>query len=131
MFAITLKRRDPVVDWLACALAVLALAQVAPFPVLCLGFLAAGMLGSRAPFPAAALAGLALDLAQITHTPMTAVLSLAFLVRLVPGLPKWTVYTAPALMYLLVSFLCGVTDFTPVFSLALGSAMANLLPPVS
>ena len=129
VFAITLKRRDPVIDWLACALAVLALAQVAPFPVLCLGFLAAGMLGSRAPFPAAAMAGLALDLAQITDTPMTAVMSLTFLVRLVPGLPKWTVYTAPALMYLLVSYLCGVADFTPVFSLALGSTITNLLPP--
>ena len=129
VFAIALKRRDPVVDWLACALAVLALAQVVPVPFLCLGFMAAGMLGSRGPFPAAAMAGLALDLAQITDTPMTAVLSLAFLVRLVPGLPRWTGYTAPALMYLLVAFLCGVADFTPVFSLALGSAMGNLLPP--
>lgn len=129
VFAIALARRDPVVDWLASALAVLALAQVAPVPVLCLGFLAAGMLGSRAPFPAAALAGLALDLAQVTDTPMTAVLSLAFLVRLIPGLPKWTGYTAPALMYLLVAPLCGVADFSPVFPLALGSALGNLLPP--
>ena len=129
IFTITLIRRDPVVDWLATALAVLALAQVAPLPILCLGFLAAGMLGSRAPFPAVALAGLALDLAQITNTPMTAVLSLAFFVRLIPGLPNWTTYTAPALMYLVVAPLCGVADFTPVFPLALGSALGNLLPP--
>ena len=129
IFGVVLTRRDPVMDWLACALAVLALAQVAPLPVLCLGFLAAGMLGSRAPFPAAALAGLALDLAQVTDTPMTAVMSLAFLVRLVPGLPKWTGYTAPALMYLLVAPLCGVADFTPVFPLAVGSALGNWLPP--
>ncbi len=129
IFAIAMKRRDPVVDWLACALVVLALAQVAPLPALSLGFLAAGMLGSRAPFPAAAMAGLALDLAQVTDTPMTAVLSLAFFVRLIPGLPGWTGYTAPALMYLLVAPLCGVMNFTPVFPLALGSALGNLLPP--
>ena len=129
VFAIALDRRNPVVDWLACSLAVLALAQVAPLPVLCLGFVAAGMLGSRAPFPAVALAGLALDLAQITDTPMTAVLSVAFFIRLIPGLPKWTGYTAPALMYLVVSPLCGVADLTPVFPLALGSALGNFLPP--
>ena len=129
IFTIVMIRRDPVVDWLGCALAVLALAQVAPLPVLCLGLVAAGMLGSCGPFPAVALAGLALDLAQITDTPMTAVLSLAFFVRLIPGLPKWTGYTAPALMYLMVAPLCGVADFTPVFPLALGSALGNLLPP--
>ena len=129
VFAVVLTRRDPVVDWLACGLVVLALAQVAPLPILCLGFVAAGMLGSRAPFPAAALAGLALDLAQITHTPMTAVMSLTFFVRLIPVLPKWMGYTAPALMYLVVSPLCGVADLTPVLPLALGSALGNLLPP--
>lgn len=129
VFAVVLLRRDPVMDWLAWGLAVLALAQVAPVPALCLGFVAAGMLGSRAPFPAAALAGLALDLAQITHTPMTAVMSVTFLIRLIPVLPKWASYAAPALMYMVVSPLCGVTNFTPVFSLALGSALGNLLPP--
>ena len=129
VFAVVLSRRDPVMDWIACSLGVLALAQVAPLPSLCLGFVAAGMLGSRAPFPAAALAGLALDLAQITKTPMTAVLSLTFLIRLIPVLPKWVAYTAPAVLYLVVSPLCGVVDFTPVLPLALGSALANLLPP--
>ena len=63
VFGVAMIRRDPVVDWLACALVVLALAQVAPVPMLCLGFVAAGMLGSRGAFPAVALAGLALDLA--------------------------------------------------------------------
>ena len=122
-------RRNPVTDWLAAALAVLALAQVAPLPVLGLGFVAAGILGTRAPLPAAALAGLALDLAQITSVPMTAVLALAFLLRLVPRLPKWIGYTAPALTYLVVAPLCGVSDFAPVVPLALGSGLATLLPP--
>ena len=129
IFAIVLERRDPVMDWLACGLCVLALAQVVPIPVLGLGFIAAGALGAIAPFPAAALAGLALDLAQITDTPRTAVLCLAFLVRLVPGLPKWTGYTAPAAMYLVVSTLCGVYDWTPAIPLMLGGIFGVLLPP--
>ena len=129
VFAIARERRDPVVDWLCCGLGILALAQIAPVPVLALGFIAAGMVGSRGAFPAAALAGLALDLAQITDTPMTAVMCLGFLLRLVPGLPKWVGYTAPAVMYLAAAPLCGVADFTPVFPLALGSSLGTLLPP--
>ena len=129
VFVLVLERRDPVVDWLACGLAVLALAQVAPIPALGLGFLAAGMLGAKAPFPAAALAGLALDLAQVTPVPMTAVMSLAFLLRLAPGLPKWVSITGPAAMYLVVAPLCGVRDWTAVLPLALGSGLGLLLPP--
>ena len=129
VFAIVVERRDPVIDWLACALAVLALAQVAPIPALGLGFMAAGALGAAAPFPAAALAGLALDLAQITTAPMTAVLCLAFLIRLIPGLPKWTAHTAPAVMYLLTTTLCGVPDWTPAIALGIGGALGVLLPP--
>ena len=128
IFTLVLQRRDPVVDWLACGLGVLALAQVAPLRILGLGFIAAGMLCTRGAFPAVALAGLALDLARVTHTPMTAVLCLAFLVRLAPGLPRWVSYTAPALMYLAAAPLCGVTDFTPVFPLALGGALGRFLP---
>ena len=129
VFTVTLERRDPVMDWLAGALAVLALAQVAPFRWLGLGYVAAGALGAAAPFPAAALAGLALDLARIGSVPMTAVLCLAFLLRLVPGLPKWTAHAAPAMMYLVVAGLCGIMDFVPVASLAIGGGLGILLPP--
>ena len=129
VFAVARLRRDPVVDWLCCGLFILALAQIAPIPALALGFIAAGMLGAKGAFPAAAVAGLALDLAQVSPTPMTAVMSLGFLLRLVPGLPKWVGYTAPSLMYLMVAPLCGVTDFTPVFPLALGSGLGTFLPP--
>lgn len=127
--AVVLERRDPVMDWLACGLAVLALAQVAPIGGLSLGYIAAGALGAAAPFPAAALAGLALDLAHITATPMTAVLCLAFLLRLIPGLPKWAVRAAPALMYLVAAPLCGVADQTPAIGLAIGGLASILLPP--
>ena len=129
VFATVLERRDPVMDWLACGMGVLALAQVAPIPALGLGFIAAGALGAAAPFPAAALAGLALDLAQISPAPMTAVLCLSFFVRLVPGLPKWSAHAAPAVMYLIAAPLCGITDLTPVLPLAIGGACGILLPP--
>ena len=128
IFAIVLERRDPVVDWLACGLAVLALAQAIPIPAINLGYIAAGALGAAAPFPAAALAGLALDLSRISTAPMTAVLCLAFLVRLMPGLPKWTSHAAPAMMYALTSMLCGVTDWTPAIALAAGGALGIFLP---
>ena len=75
------RERNPILDWLTCCAAVLALAQVAPVPALGLGYLAAGVLSAAGAFPAAALAGLALDLAQITRVPMTAVLCGSFLVR--------------------------------------------------
>ncbi len=129
VFSVVLERRDPVMDWLAAGFAVLALAQVAPFPWLDLGFIAGGILGAAAPFPAAALGGLALDLAQITGTPMTAVLCLSFILRLVPRLPTWASRTAPAVMYLLTAMLCGVYDWTPVLPLLLGGCLCIFLPP--
>lgn len=129
VFFVARERRNPVTDWLAVSLAVLALAQIAPFPWLGLGFIAAGILGTRGPLPAAALAGLALDLSQVTPAPMTAVLCLAFLIRLVPRMPKWIVYPAPAVMYLVAAPLCGVYDFGPLLPLALGGALGSFLPP--
>ncbi len=105
VFQVMLQRRDPVMDWLGCALCVLAMAQVAPIPQLGLGFIAAGALGAVAPLPAAALAGLALDLAQVAPPPMAAVLCLAYLIRLVPRLPRWASYAAPAVMFLLTAAL--------------------------
>lgn len=125
---VVLERRDPVMDWLGCALAVLALAQIAPGGI-SLGGVAAGMLGAAAPFPAAALAGLALDLSGVCQVPMTAVLALAFLLRLMPGIPKWTIRCAPALMYLIAAPLCGVLDWTPAIGLLAGGSLSILLPP--
>ena len=128
VFSIVLERRDPVMDWLAGSLCVLALAQTIPLPALNPGYIAAGALGAAAPFPAAALAGLALDLSQISAVPMAAVLSMAFLVRLIPGLPKWTAHAAPALTFLLTAMLCGVGDWTPAIALSIGGALGIFLP---
>ena len=52
--------------WLAVSVAVLALAQIAPMAYLNLGILAAAAVMLSLPFPAVAMVGLALDLAQIT-----------------------------------------------------------------
>jgi len=128
VFSYAAERRDPVVDWLVYGLAVLCLAQVAPVPYLSFGYIAAGALAVTGAFPAAALAGLALDLSQITATPMTAVLCLAYLVRLVPNKHSVLKYFAPGMLYLAVMGICGTWDFTPLPGLILGSAAALLLP---
>ena len=128
LFQTAMQRRDPVVDWLVCGVGVLALAQIAPIPYLGLGYIAAGILSCAGAFPAAALAGLALDLARITPVPMTAVLSLSYLLRLLPwGNKKWH-FAAPAAVYLLVMSLCGVWDLTPVAGLAIGGVAAIFVP---
>ena len=127
LFTLVLQRREPMADWAGAALGVLALAQIAPLPFLDLGILASGAIGAWLPLPAAAMAGLALDLAQVTRVPMTAVLCLAFLVRLVPGVPKWAVAVLPAAMYLPVMGLCGIWDLSPVPALLLGGLSVTLL----
>ena len=121
------RRRDPVTDWMLGAVGVLALAQIGITPYLNLGCVAAGVLSCAGAFPAAALAGLALDLAGITRVSMTAVMTGAFLVRLLPwGRRKW-MNAAPAAVYLLVMALSGVWDLRPLPGLILGGAGALLV----
>lgn len=124
VFSGVLERRDPVLDWLAAGLAVLALARVWG-----LGYVAAGALAAAAPFPAAALAGLAIDLAQITEAPVGAAMCLAYLVRLVPGLPKRGAALAPMAMYLLCAGVCGRFQWQAGAALLLGGGLSLLLPP--
>lgn len=126
-----MERRDPVVDWMVCGLAVLCMAQVMPLPYFGLGYAAAGALAMLGAFPAVALGGLALDLAQVTSTPMAAVLCLSYLVRLIPRLKSGMRHAAPGLMYLLVMGICGTWDLTPLPGLLVGSFCAMLLPQKS
>lgn len=128
LFALSMERRDPVVDWLVYAVAVLALAQVTLTPWIGFGYIAAGILAAMGAFPAAALAGLALDLAQITPVPMTAVMSLAYLSRMIPTRQKWFRYCGPVLAYVLVMGLCGMWELHPIPGLILGGACAIFLP---
>lgn len=128
LFSRVTRERNPILDWLTCGAAVLALAQITPIPQLSLGFLAAGALASAGAFPAAALAGLALDLAQITPVPMTAVLCGSYLIRFLGRCPKWLRCTAPAGACLLVMGLCNQWDLAPVPGLLMGGTIGAFLP---
>ena len=128
LFQRAVHRRDPVVDWLVCGAAVLALAQIAPIPYLGFGYIAAGVLSCAGAFPAAALAGMALDLARVTPVPMTAVLCLTYLLRLLPWGKRRLYYGAPGAVYLLVMSLCGVWDLMPVAGLVIGGVAAIFVP---
>lgn len=121
-------RQDPTADWLVMGIGVLALAQVAPTNFLNLGFAAAAMVALTAPFPAVAIAGLALDLAGVAAVPMTAVLCMAYLVRLIPWLPKGSRLLVPAAVYFGVMSLCNQSQWLPVPALILGGAASLLLP---
>ena len=128
LFAQVRKGRNPVLEWLSCGLGVLALVQIAPLPWFSLGFFAAGVLAVVGAFPAVAIAGLALDLAQVTPVPMTAVLVLAYLIRLLPKSLGWTGRLAPGITYLLVMWLCNVWDVLPLPALLLGAVTGGFLP---
>ena len=64
LFAQVRKGRNPILEWLACGLGILALVQITLTKWFSFGFLAAGILSSVGAFPAVAIAGLALDIAN-------------------------------------------------------------------
>jgi len=128
VFSQVINRRNPILEWVACSMALLALAQIVIFPWLSLGYIAAGALAVAGAFPAAALAGLALDLAGITPVSMTAVLCASYLIRFFPRYPKWLGSVAPVLVYLTVMSLCGKYDMNPVVGLTLGGVVGCFLP---
>lgn len=128
IFAQVRKGRNPILEWLVCGLAVLALAQIAPVKWFGLGFFAAGILASTGAFPAAAIAGLALDLAQVTPVPMTAVLVLSFLIRLFPKPVGRAGSLTPGITYLIVMWLCEAWDLLPLLPLATGALVGAFLP---
>ena len=121
--------RDAVTDWLISGVSVLALARISLGPFLGLGHLAAGLMAVGAAFPAAALAGLALDVSRLTRVPMTAVMCLAYFLRMIPFDRKWQRCAAPAAAYLMVSMACGIRDPSPLPGMILGGAFGAVLPP--
>lgn len=128
LFAAVLRGRNPVLEWLTYGIGVLALAQIMPLPYVGLGYIAGGMLAVAGSFPAAALAGLALDLSQVTPVPMTAVLCGAYLWRFLPRYPRWAGCAAPALTYLLLMSLGAGWDVMPLAGLLIGGFASLLLP---
>ncbi|MDO5401777.1 MAG: PP2C family protein-serine/threonine phosphatase [Eubacteriales bacterium] len=128
LFTQVLSCRDVIADWMAQGVGVLALAQVSPLPGLGLGYLAAGVLGVSGAFPAAALAGLGLDLAQVTKVPMTAVLCVAYFLGMIPFGRRWQHYAAPGFACLAVMAVSGIWDTSPLPGLFLGGALGALAP---
>lgn len=128
LYAKVMQGRNPILDWLAWGLAVLSLAQIVPIPYLGLGYVAAGFIAGSGAFPMAAFSGLALDLAQVTPVPMTAVMTLGYLVRFLPRYPKALAATAPAMVYVGIMGLTGSWDMYPLPGLLLGGVIGVWLP---
>lgn len=129
LFRQALHRRDAVPRWLAGAAALLALAQVTPLPFLNLGCITAGVMAAGCSFPAAALAGLGLDLSGITRLPMTAVMCIAYFLRQLPFENKYLRYAAPGAACAAVMVMLGRWELTPLPGLLAGGYLGALLPP--
>lgn len=114
--------------WAVQAIGVLALAQVMPVRYLGLGFVAAGILSARQEGPGAVLAGLALDLSQVTPVKMTAVMCAAWVLSSLPRGPKWMPMLSAAVAFVPAAALSGVWDVRPLPGLILGGALALVLP---
>lgn len=127
MFAGT-RKKNPFALWFLGGAAVLSLAQAAPVAWLNPGYLAAAAITVTGAFPAGALAGMALDLAQLTRIPMTAVLCLLYLLRLLPRTGVLALRLAPVPVYLLICGLTGLWDPLPLVPLGLGGLASALLP---
>lgn len=128
VFSQVFVSRHPILEWVAGGLGVLALAQILPVPWLGLGYVAAGVLATAGPFPAAALAGVALDVAAVTAVPMTGVLCGGYLVRFLPRENKWLNSVAPCCVCLLMMGLSGRMDLAPLPGLLLGGILGSCLP---
>ena len=122
------QKTYPVAQWLAWGCFTLGLAQIAPFPWLGLGFVAAGAMTVAGAFPCAAMTGLALDLAGITPVPMTAVTVLGYLVRFLPRPPKLLCRMMPGIMGILMMRLWGVWDLNILPGLFFGGILGAFLP---
>ena len=123
-FRRSVLHRDSITDWILGCIALLALARIGPA-----GYGAAGIYAVWASFPAAAIAGLGLDLAQITQLPMSVVIAAAWLCRMIPFRDRWMRFMMPGVACLGVMGLCGIWDFRPLPGLALGGIIGWFLPP--
>ena len=128
-FCRAVLRRDPLTDWICGGIAVLALSGAMPVSWLGLGYTAAGAISVWSSFPAAALAGLGLDLARITPLPMAAVVCVSWFARMLPFQYRWMRYLVPGAACLGIMGLCGVWDIRPLPGLVLGGLLGYCLPP--
>lgn len=124
------ERRSPVTAWLIGSVAVLSLSGITLFSTVNLGYVAAGAVAAAADFPGIILAGVGMDAAQITPVPMTAVLCVSYLGRLMPRNVERTRYFGAFFAFLLFSAFCGGEEYLPAFWLLLGSGIGGFFPYV-
>ena len=128
LFYKTLRSRDPILDWLVTALAVLALGQISFGPWWNFGIFAGAVLSVTGAFPAAALAGVALDLAGVSPVSMTAVFCAGYLVRFLPNCSRWIRGIICSLVYILLMRLGNGLSFYPLPALFVGGLLGVWLP---
>ena len=122
LFRLVQEDRLPWAKWIVQAVGVLSLAPLG------MGFAAAGILASAGAFPAAVMAGLALDFAGVSRTPMTAVLCLCAAAGLIPRAPRWLRFALPGPIFLLVMGLCGANEPLTALTFALGGLAGAAVP---
>ena len=129
LFTQAARCRDAITDWLSAGIAALALAQIVPEFWLGPGFIFAGFMAVTGAFPAAALTGLGLDLSKTTPVPMTAVLCVSWLIRMIPFARKWQHYAAPGFGCLGVMAAVGIWDSRTLPGLFLGGVLGAFASP--
>ena len=123
------RRREPVELWLIQGIGALALARFPP-----VGYLVLGAAAAAAPFPAAVLAGVALDLGGAGPGMLSAVACLAWMTRMIPGQKRWHRLAAPGAVCLCLMSITG--QWSPALGLGVLaggflSCLAPERPPVS
>lgn len=126
LFCLVSKARERPLLWVSGALGVLGLAGMSRLPWLNPGCLAAGVLASIAPLPAAALSGAALEAAGFPA--MTAAMCLAAMVRMLPIREQWRRLSAPGLGCLLALLLHPDGSWAALPCVALGGVVGALIP---
>ena len=122
LFRLVREDRLSWAKWAAQAVVVLSLAPLG------MGFAAAGILASAGAFPAAVMAGLALDFAGVSRTPMTAVLCICAAVGLIPRAPRWMKFALPGPIFLLVMGLCGANEPVTALTFSIGALAGAAMP---
>lgn len=128
LFTRCAANRSGIARYLTFGTAVLALAGVRS-PGWCNpGLVAAGVLAGAEALPASAMAGLGLDLAGVTRTPMTAALCLSAFFRLLPVKKPWRQMLAPGCASLTVMVLSGSLDPPYLAAVTAGGVLGALIP---
>ena len=128
LFTQVREKGNPILRWLSWGVFALGLAQMLPVSWLGMGYVAAGVAASVAPFPCAAIVGLALDLSGITKLPMTAVTVLASLLRFLPRTPQWLRCISTGMVAMMLMGLWNIWDPAVVPGLLLGGTAGACLP---